>query len=131
MSECSGNASLARGEGRSTAPRGAEGSRGPFLRCVHTDIKPAPVHPAPVPPRDSAVPLTADLRRVHYTVSKRFLDKLDRARDALSHSDPGASVEQFLEKGRFTRRKRRRPRERAADATLTTPTRPGSLAPPG
>jgi len=66
---------------------------------VVTDIKPAPVHPAPVPPRDSAVPLTADLRRVHYTVSKRFLDKLDRARDALSHSNPGASVEQILEKG--------------------------------
>ncbi|HUL59027.1 MAG TPA: HNH endonuclease, partial [Anaeromyxobacteraceae bacterium] len=64
-----------------------------------TEIKsgPAPVRLAP--PRDTAVPLTADLRRVHYTVSKQFLDKLDRARDALSHSDPGASVEQILEKG--------------------------------
>jgi hypothetical protein len=29
-------------------------------------------------------PLTADLRRLHLTVSKRFLEKLEAARDALS-----------------------------------------------
>ena len=65
------------------------------------DVKesPATEQPTSVPPRDTVVPLTADLRRVHYTVSKRFLEKLDRARDALSHSDPGASVEEILEKG--------------------------------
>jgi len=65
------------------------------------DVKesPAPAQPAPEPPRDTAVPVTADLRRVHYTVSKRFLEKIDRARDALSHSNPGASVEEILEKG--------------------------------
>jgi Domain of unknown function (DUF222) len=44
-------------------------------------------------------PLTADLRRLHLTVSKRFLDKLAAARDALSHSKPGATTEELLEAG--------------------------------
>jgi hypothetical protein len=42
-------------------------------------------------------PLTADLRRLHVTVSKRFTEKLEAARDALSHSHPGADVEAILE----------------------------------
>ncbi len=45
------------------------------------------------------VPLTADLRRLHLTVPKRLLEKLDAARDALSHAMPGASIEEILEKG--------------------------------
>jgi 5-methylcytosine-specific restriction endonuclease McrA len=49
------------------------------------------------PPRDETVPLTSDLRRLHVTVSKRFLDKLEAARSALSHSLPGATTEQILE----------------------------------
>ncbi len=44
-------------------------------------------------------PLTADLRRLHLTVSKRLLDKLSAARDALSHSKPGATEEEILEAG--------------------------------
>ena len=42
------------------------------------DVKesPASEHPSPVPLRGTVVPLTADLRRVNYTVSKRFLEKL-------------------------------------------------------
>jgi 5-methylcytosine-specific restriction endonuclease McrA len=48
---------------------------------------------------DEAVPLTAELRRLHVTVSHRFLEKLDAARDALSHSHPGAATEQVLEVG--------------------------------
>jgi hypothetical protein len=44
-------------------------------------------------------PLTADLRRYHLTVSKRFLQKLEAARDALSHSKLGATPEQILEAG--------------------------------
>jgi hypothetical protein len=44
-------------------------------------------------------PLTADLRRLHVTVSRRFMEKLDAARDALSHSHPGADVETILEAG--------------------------------
>ncbi len=55
--------------------------------------------PAPEPPRRDVEPLTAELNRFHVTVSRRFLDKLDRARDALSHSHPGASAEAILEAG--------------------------------
>jgi hypothetical protein len=56
----------------------------------------------PVPalaPRSASEPLTADLRRLHVTVSKRFMEKVEAARDALSHSHPGADVETILEAG--------------------------------
>jgi hypothetical protein len=48
-------------------------------------------------PRDDVQPLTADLRRLHITVSRQFLKKLDGARDGLSHAIPGATSEQVLE----------------------------------
>ncbi len=48
-------------------------------------------------PRDDIEPLTADLRRLHFTVTKQFLKKLDAARDGLSHTIPGATTEQVLE----------------------------------
>jgi hypothetical protein len=44
-------------------------------------------------------PLTAELRRLHVTVSRRFLAKLEAARAALSHSRPGATAEAILETG--------------------------------
>jgi hypothetical protein len=44
-------------------------------------------------------PLTADLSRLHVTVSKGFLRKLDEARDALSHAMPGAAEAELLEAG--------------------------------
>ncbi|BDG05184.1 HNH endonuclease [Anaeromyxobacter oryzae] len=54
----------------------------------------APTHrPAEV------VPLTADLRRFHLTVSDRFLKKLQAAKDALAHARPGATEEELLEAG--------------------------------
>jgi hypothetical protein len=63
----------------------------------------APVASTPrsaAPPVPSTVePLTADLRRLHVTVSRRFTEKLEAARDALSHSHPGADVETILEAG--------------------------------
>lgn len=46
--------------------------------------------------RDVAEPLSADLRRLHVTVSRRCLAKLEEARSALSHSHPGASAEEVL-----------------------------------
>ena len=49
------------------------------------------------PPRDLVEPLTGQLRRLHMTVSKQFLRKLDAARDSLSHAIPGATAEQVLE----------------------------------
>jgi hypothetical protein len=52
-------------------------------------------HPAPA----KVEPLTADLRRLHMTVSRRFMQKLEAARDALSHSHPGADAEAILEAG--------------------------------
>ena len=53
--------------------------------------------PAPREDRDLVEPLTAELRRLHVTVPTRLLQKLDRARDALSHSKPGASTAEILE----------------------------------
>ena len=52
----------------------------------------------PMPPT-LAVPLTEELRRLHVTVSRRFLAKLEAARDALSHSHPGATTECVLAVG--------------------------------
>jgi hypothetical protein len=49
--------------------------------------------------RDLAVPLTADLRRLHMNVSRRFLKKLEGARAALFHARPNATAEEILEAG--------------------------------
>ncbi len=49
--------------------------------------------------RPSVKPLDAERARVSMTVSRRLLDKLAAARDALSHSHPGASEETILEVG--------------------------------
>jgi hypothetical protein len=64
---------------------------------VHPDETPAPAarHRAPQPA--TVEPVSADLRRLHVTVSKRFLEKLDSARNALAHTHPGAGTEQILE----------------------------------
>jgi hypothetical protein len=48
-------------------------------------------------PVSAAEPLTADLSRLHVTVSRRFLAKLEAARAALSHARPSASAEEILE----------------------------------
>ena len=44
-------------------------------------------------------PKTADQSRLHLTVTRAFLRKLEAARDALSHSHPGASADEILEAG--------------------------------
>jgi hypothetical protein len=59
----------------------------------------APVAGQPVATRTTIEPLTADLRRLHVTVSKRFMAKLEAARDALSHSHAGADDEAILKAG--------------------------------
>ena len=48
-------------------------------------------------PRDDVEPISADLRRLHTTVSKQCLEMLERARDGLSHAIPGATTDQVLE----------------------------------
>jgi len=62
-------------------------------------IAPVPGSPAASIKRDSEEPLTAELSRIHVTVSRRFLAKLEAARMALSHSHPGAGNEAILEAG--------------------------------
>ncbi len=61
---------------------------------------PEPIRATAAPRASVAVePLTAEESRVHVTVSRRFLKKLDAARDALSHSHPNAGLEEILEAG--------------------------------
>jgi hypothetical protein len=69
------------------------------LRTVAVQPSAHPAVAAPALQRATAEPLTANLRRLHVTVSKRFMEKLDAARDALSHSHPGADAEAVLEAG--------------------------------
>jgi hypothetical protein len=55
-------------------------------------------HPARVVnSRDDVEPLTADLRRLHVTVSRQFLEELEAARYGLSHAIPNATTEQVLQ----------------------------------
>ncbi len=61
--------------------------------------QPASLPVPPGPERATAVPVTAELSRLHVTVSRRFLDKLEAARGALSHARPGATAEEILEAG--------------------------------
>jgi hypothetical protein len=60
-----------------------------------------PATPATPPSteRPRIKPLDAERARVNMTVSRRLLAKLAAARDALSHSHPGASEEEILEVG--------------------------------
>jgi len=55
----------------------------------------APAPPAPVRPM-TVEPLTATQVRLHLTVTPEFLEKLEAVRMTLSHSMPGASVEQLI-----------------------------------
>jgi hypothetical protein len=89
-----------------------------------------PVEPPRSAPRDTAEPVTGDLRRLHVTVSRRFLEKLDAARDALSHARPGATTEDVLDAALdlllAQRAKRRaaevkRPRPASAPTSSTSP----------
>ncbi len=60
---------------------------------------PMPPLPAPPTPRESVELLDAELARVHLTVSRRFLEKLEAAKDALGHACPGGSAAEILERG--------------------------------
>jgi 5-methylcytosine-specific restriction endonuclease McrA len=58
-------------------------------------VEPEATHPEGV--KAAIEPLNADLRRLHVTVSRTFLAKLERARAGQSHVQPLASAEQVLE----------------------------------
>ncbi len=62
-------------------------------------VVPMPPLPAPPPPRESVEMLDAELARVHVTVSRRFLEKLEAAKDALGHACPEGSAAEILERG--------------------------------
>jgi 5-methylcytosine-specific restriction endonuclease McrA len=53
----------------------------------------------PEPPRDEIEPLDAQLSRLHVTVSRRLLEKLEAAKDALAHACPGATAADVFERG--------------------------------
>jgi hypothetical protein len=53
--------------------------------------------PAPAEERASFVPLTPNLQRLHMTVSKQFIEKLEAARKGQGHAQPGASAEKVIE----------------------------------
>ena len=104
------------------------------------DVAPAPAARPAQPASFEVEPLTADLRRLHLTVSKRLLEKLDAARDVLSHSHPGATREEIIDAGvtllleRAAKRRGRvkNPRKSAAAPNAATPARakdPGRYVP--
>ncbi|GAO05585.1 HNH endonuclease [Anaeromyxobacter sp. PSR-1] len=73
--------------------------------------------------------LDGDQARMHLTVSKTFLKKLDAARDALSHSMPGASRENVLEAAldRLLAERDRRKGITARPQTKRRPSRPDRI----
>jgi hypothetical protein len=74
--------------------------RAPEVRSATSACAPAPAPPSRAPPPKSGIePLTAELSRLHVTVSRRFLEKLAAATTALSHARPGAGMEEILEAG--------------------------------
>jgi 5-methylcytosine-specific restriction endonuclease McrA len=82
--------------------------------------------PPPVRQPAQVDPLTAERSRLHVPVSRRLLEKLAAARDALSHSHPSASEEVILEVGldlilqRFAKRRGIGAKPRAASSKKTT-----------
>ncbi len=82
--------------------------------------------------RDVVEPLTAELRRLHVTVSRRVLDKLDAARSALSHSHPGAGAEEIIEAGLDLILQRHAKRRGLAEKPRKDrpPSKPSAPAPP-
>ena len=59
----------------------------------------APATPRPSAPVLVEEPMTAELSRVHLTVPRRLMKKIDAARAALSHSHPRANEADVLEVG--------------------------------
>jgi hypothetical protein len=80
---------------RAVQPVELDGRNGRAAGAARIDAPAAASAQAPV----SAQPLTAELSRLHVTVSRRFLDKLEAARAALSHGQFDASAASVLEAG--------------------------------
>lgn len=75
--------------GQTGAGYPAESVPGGLLRSARGDGREAE--------SEQVVPVSADLRRLHLTVSRRFLEKLEAAKSLRSHAQPGASAAAILE----------------------------------
>ncbi len=74
----------------------------PDTAPVEHRCEPAPATAPSLPPAsrlapNAVEPLTAELTRIHVTLPRRVLDKIDAARAALSHSNPGAGLAEIIE----------------------------------
>jgi 5-methylcytosine-specific restriction endonuclease McrA len=78
-------------------PDGGRTEAPPRPTSAPREVQAAPLPLAVEVPASTVEPLTADLRRLHLTVSGRFLQKLKAARAARSHARPGATDEALLE----------------------------------
>jgi len=112
------------------APSVAQPERLPESKLPNGAVQSTEPHLPPAPtPRAEVQPLTADLRRLHVTVTARFLDKVAAARDGLSHALPDATMEQVLEAAldllleRQARAKALVRRPRAIPTPIPTPTK--------
>jgi hypothetical protein len=78
---------------------GGGGDGGASRGSVSPGETPPHTQPAPAPAEERAsfVPLTPNLQRLHMTVSKQFIDKLEAARKGQGHAQPGASAEKVIE----------------------------------
>jgi hypothetical protein len=109
------------------------------LTSVTGAVSPASSSAPPVQrERPKIKPLDAERARVNMTVSRRLLDKLAAAKDALSHSHPNASEEQILEVGldlilqRYAKRRGlgAKPRKPAAPPKLADSASSPAVSPP-
>jgi hypothetical protein len=75
------------------------GAELPRSATFHPGETPPHTQPALAPAEQltSFEPLTPNLQRLHMTVSKQFIDKLDAARKGQGHAQPGASAEKVIE----------------------------------
>ncbi|HYG69172.1 MAG TPA: HNH endonuclease signature motif containing protein, partial [Anaeromyxobacteraceae bacterium] len=78
-----------------TAPAPATALGTPPVRALPPG---RPLPPAP-PPRAAVEPLDAEVARLHLTVTRRLLEKLEAARDALGHSIPTGDAAAIIERG--------------------------------
>src|SRR5512140_2000052 len=81
--------------GSSDEPLCLEGT-GPVTAPIQAPLRAAPA------PRIEVEPLTPTVTRIHMSISPAFLEKLESARPALSHSMPGADAEDILTAGPST-----------------------------
>lgn len=100
VTEVPGSVAFHPGETAMTRPAGVQapvGADAGVTPGASTRGKPGIPQGAPTVRSAVAEPLTAELCRLHLTVTRKFLAKLDSARDGQSHAQPGASAGEVIE----------------------------------